>query len=130
MDALTCKNCGFENTRWSLKCQDCADLLPLQIPSTVDLKPLVKAIFVEEFEVSIEAVLQVVNLLPYRQRLVIVLYFGLDGKEPITNMARIGREFFGVNRDWIRILRNRGLRFLRHASRSSILRRAKIEPTD
>lgn len=130
MNPLRCENCSFENPRWHPKCQNCPEILPLLIPDTVDLKPLIKAIFAEEFEVSTEAVQRVVGLLPYRQRLVIVLYFGLDGKEAITNMAQIGREFFGVHRDWIRVLRNKALRFLRHPKQSLILWRARIEPTE
>ena|SRR3990167_7005925 len=64
----------------------------LLIPSTVDLKPLIKAIFGQEEEVSVEAVRDVIESLSYRQQVVVVRYHGLDGQRRLT-MREIGDEF-------------------------------------
>ena len=78
------------------------DLLPSREPSPEAL------LMSRERTSTIRAVLE--NLTP-RDREVVILYFGLNGEEPMT-LERIGTRF-GVTRERIRQLRNRALKRLR-----------------
>lgn len=58
--------------------------------------------------------------LPEREAEVIKLYFGLEGKRGL-NLEQIGQEF-NLTRERIRQIKEKGLRRLRHTSRSRVLR--------
>jgi DNA-directed RNA polymerase sigma subunit (sigma70/sigma32) len=89
------------------------------------VKPFVRAIFAEEFEVSREAVLKAVTSLLPRWQLVVVLYYGLDGGEPLVD-ERIGEDFLDIVRQAVWRHRHNAIIYLRHPTRARKLVAAKI----
>jgi RNA polymerase primary sigma factor len=55
-----------------------------------------------------------------REKLILTLYFGLNGEEPLT-LEEIGREL-GLTRERIRQIKEKAIVRLRHSSRSKFLR--------
>ena len=70
-------------------------------------------LLVESVKYDIETAL---NLLSYREARVIKYYFGLDGTRPLT-LEEIGT-IFNITRERVRQIKEKGLRKLRHPSRS------------
>jgi len=60
------------------------------------------------------------NTLKLREADVIRLYYGLDGTSPMT-LAEIGQRF-DLTRERVRQIKEKGIRKLKNASRSKILR--------
>ncbi|MBK7129530.1 MAG: sigma-70 family RNA polymerase sigma factor [Crocinitomicaceae bacterium] len=65
-------------------------------------------------------ILRSLNTLKHREADVIRLYYGLDGSAPMT-LAEIG-ERFDLTRERVRQIKEKGIRKLKNASRSKILR--------
>lgn len=126
MAVLTCRACGNKHKRWWPSCRNCFEKLPLPIPEAVDVKPFVKAIFGKEFEVSREAVQEVVASLRYRRQVVVVWYYGLDGGERLVDQ-RIGADFLEISRGTVNEHRRKALVDLRHPTRAKKLWDARIE---
>jgi RNA polymerase primary sigma factor len=63
---------------------------------------------------------RLLGALPKREAEVIKLYFGLEGTRCL-NLEEIGQEF-NLTRERIRQIKEKGLRRIRHASRSCVLR--------
>ena len=122
---MKCHSCGYEDERWLPTCHNCYKEQPLQIPPTVDLKPFVKAIFHEEFEVSREAVQKLIALLTPRGQLIVVYYYGLDGGERLVD-RRIGEDFLGVRKQAVNRVRLKWIKYLCHPTRAKILVESKI----
>ena len=61
-----------------------------------------------------------ISTLPQREADVIRLYFGLEGKHPMT-LEEIG-EKFDLTRERVRQIKEKAIRRLKHASRSKILK--------
>lgn len=72
------------------------------------------------FSMLRESIASVLDLLPERERRVIMLRFGLEDGRPHT-LEEVGREF-GVTRERIRQIESKTLHKLRHPSRSNQLR--------
>lgn len=67
-----------------------------------------------------EAIARALEVLPPRDRRVLVLYFGLEGNRPMT-LQEIAREL-GVTRERVRQLRDRALKRLRESDTADVLR--------
>ena len=65
-------------------------------------------------------ILRSLNTLKHREADVIRLYYGLDGSAPMT-LAEIG-ERFDLTRERVRQIKEKGIRKLKNASRSKILK--------
>ena len=67
-----------------------------------------------------EAIGRALDVLPPRDRRVLILYFGLEGNRPMT-LQEIAREL-GVTRERVRQLRDRALKRLRESDTAGVLR--------
>ena len=67
-----------------------------------------------------EAIGRALEVLPPRDRRVLILYFGLEGNRPMT-LQEIAREL-GVTRERVRQLRDRALKRLRESDTAGVLR--------
>lgn len=67
-----------------------------------------------------EAIARALEVLPARDRRVLVLYFGLEGSRPMT-LQEIAREL-GVTRERVRQLRDRALKRLRESDAADVLK--------
>jgi RNA polymerase primary sigma factor len=63
---------------------------------------------------------RILETLTVRERMVLNLYFGLDGSQPLT-LEEIGQRL-GLTRERIRQIKEKALARLRHASRSGVLK--------
>ena len=64
-------------------------------------------------------VIRVLETLSDRERVILMLRFGMTGEEPLT-LEEVGKRF-GLTRERIRQLEGKALAKLRHPSRSSVL---------
>ena len=67
-----------------------------------------------------EAIARALDVLPPRDRRVLILYFGLEGNRPMT-LQEIAREL-GVTRERVRQLRDRALKRLRESDTAGVLK--------
>ncbi len=67
-----------------------------------------------------EAIARALDVLPPRDRRVLILYFGLEGNRPMT-LQEIARDL-GVTRERVRQLRDRALKRLRESDTAGVLR--------
>ena len=67
-----------------------------------------------------QAIARALDVLPPRDRRVLVMYFGLEGSRPMT-LQEIAREL-GVTRERVRQLRDRALKRLRESDTAEVLR--------